>query len=217
MTRPVDERGAWFDDVSASFAGSAAFATAIVEGEPGMGKSTLLDAATRTARREGLLVLEARCSELESTYDYALARQLLDLARLEAPTTKEYQAQGPGCEHGPSTGPRLDRPGDSGKAASPLEVLHSVDGLHTEISRLAVWRPVLVAVDDLQWCDAPSASALVYLARRTVPGRILLLGGTLPHTTRHETTVADDLMAEPTTRVLHLRPLPAESVSRLVQ
>jgi DNA-binding CsgD family transcriptional regulator len=213
-TCSVDEREAWFDDVGAAFAGSAEFATTIVEGEPGMGKSTMLDAATLTARREGLLVLQARCSELESTYDYAMVRRLLDLARLEASATRDYQTQRPCCEHGAASGPDVEPPG--GPASRP-DMVGSVDGLYAEVSRLAVWRPVVIAVDDLQWCDASSASALVYLARRTVPGRILLLGATLPHTARHETDVADDLMAEPTTRVFHLRPLPAESVSRLVQ
>jgi DNA-binding CsgD family transcriptional regulator len=215
MTCSVDERGAWIDDLGAAFAGSAEFATVIVEGEPGMGKSTMLDAATRTARREGLLVLQARCSELESTYDYAVARQLLDLARLEAAATKGHER--PHCEHDATTGPAMGLPGDLGGRVSPVDALGSVDGLHAEVSRLAERRPVVVAVDDLQWCDASSASALAYLARRTVPGRILLLGTTLPHTARHETGVADDLMAEPTTCVVHLRPLPAESVSRLVQ
>jgi len=217
MTRSVDERASWFDEVGAAFAGSAEFATAIVEGEPGMGKSTMLDAATRAARREGLLVLQARCSELESTYDHAVARQLLDLARLEASASREYQAQRPCCEHGATTGAGVNPPLDPSGPVSPDDVADSVDRLHAEVSRLAVWRPVVVAVDDLQWCDASSAAALIYLARRTMSGRILLLGATLPHTARHETGVADDLMAEPTTRVFHLRPLPAESVSRLVQ
>ena len=86
----------------------------------------------------------------------------------------------------------------------------SVTRLHAEVSRLALYRPVVVAVDDLEWCDASSAAALVYLARRTMPGRILLLAATSPHGARHETGAADELMAEPTARVLHLRPLPPE-------
>ena len=77
-------------------------------------------------------------------------------------------------------------------------------------------RPIVVAVDDLHWCDAPSAAALVYLARRTMPGRILLVAATSPHSARHETGAADELLAEPTTRALHLRPLPPGRVSRLV-
>jgi DNA-binding CsgD family transcriptional regulator len=209
----VDERHQWLDHLSAAFVGSAGFATAIVEGEPGLGKSAMLDEAARAARREGLLVLQARCSELESTYDYAVARRLLDLARLEAAATFEQLAERP---PGPIILPGPGVPGGLGEAGPPIDVAGSVGRLHAEFSRLARFRPVVVAVDDLQWCDAPSAAALVYLARRTMPGRILLVATTSPHSERHETRVADELMAEPSARVLHLRPLPPERVSRLV-
>ncbi len=201
------------DNLSAAFVGSAGFATAIVEGEPGLGKSAMLDEAAHAARREGLLVLQARCCELESTYDYAVARRLLDLARLEAAATSEHSAE---RTPDPPVLPGLGVPGDLGAAVRPIDVAGSVSSLHAEFSRLALFRPVVVAVDDLQWCDAPSAAALVYLARRTMPGRMLLVAATSPHSARHETCVADELMAEPSARVLQLRPLPPERVSRLV-
>ena len=49
MTGSDDERRQWLDDLGAAFVGSTGFATAIVEGEPGLGKSTILDAAARAA------------------------------------------------------------------------------------------------------------------------------------------------------------------------
>jgi DNA-binding CsgD family transcriptional regulator len=191
MTRSVDERDEWIDDLGAAFAGSAQFANAIVEGEPGLGKSKILDAAADAARRAGLLVLQARCSELESAYDFAVARRLLDVVRLTDPTTPEHRSDG-------------------------ADVTASISGLYDEVRRLSLQQPVVVVLDDLQWCDARSAAALAYLARRTIPGQILLVAATSPHTARHETGVADDLMAEPSTRVIHLHPLPPQSVSRLV-
>jgi DNA-binding CsgD family transcriptional regulator len=212
----LDERRQWLDDLGASFVGSARFATAIVEGEPGLGKSAMLDAAARAAHREGLLVLQARCSELESTYDYAVARRLLDLARLDATTAFEHLADRPSGGAGLTARPGAVLPADRSADAPRIDGASSVSGLHAELSRLALLRPVVVVVDDLHWCDAPSAAALVYLARRTMPGQILLVAATTPHSERHETGVVDDLMAEPTTRALHLRPLPAERVSRLV-
>ena len=167
MTLSVDERQECFDGFGAPFAGSAEFATAIVEGEPGLGKSTMLDEAARKARRERFLVLQARCSELESPFDYAVERRLLDQARLD-----------------PTAPVRLGHPGDFGGAVPQVGETGSVSGLHSEVSRLAIGRPVVVVVDDLQWCDKPSAAALVYLARRSMPGRILLLAATSPHSAR---------------------------------
>jgi DNA-binding CsgD family transcriptional regulator len=216
---PVDERDTWLDDLGAAFTGSAEFATAIVEGEPGLGKSAMLDAAARTARREGHLVLQARCSELESTYDYALARRLIELVRLEASATFDRSAERPSVPPGTTATvkPGADRPLDADGTDPDIDTTSCVTDLYTEVSRVALWRPVVVAVDDLQWCDSPSAAALVYLARRATPGRILLIAAASPHSARHETGVADELMAEPTSRVLHLRPLSPGSVARLVQ
>jgi DNA-binding CsgD family transcriptional regulator len=211
MSDAIDERDSWLDDLGAAFTGSAAFATAMVEGEPGLGKSSMLDAAARVARREGHLVLQARCSELESTYEYALARRLIDLLRLEAPATFERSAEMP------SATPGAERPIDRDQASPRTDTAGSVTDLYAEVSRVALWRPVVVAVDDLQWCDAPSAAELVYLARRAMPGRILLVAATSPHSARHESGAADELMDEPTTRVLHLHPLSPGSVSGFVQ
>ena len=145
-----------------------------------------------------------------------MARRLLDLARLEAAATFEHLAAGPSCLPEPMTPPGLGFPGNRDGVVPQMDAANSVSGLYAEFSRLAMLQPIVVAVDDLHWCDESSAAALVYLARRTMPGRILLVAATSPHSARHETGVADELMAEPTTRALHLRPLPPGRVSRLV-
>jgi hypothetical protein len=82
--------------------------------------------------------------------------------------------------------------------------------------QVAVHRPVLVVVDDLQWCDRASSGSLSYLARRTVPGRIVLVGATLPHESSVEVGAADAIISEPSTRVFRLGELSPEGVRSVV-
>jgi hypothetical protein len=50
----------------------------VIEGEPGIGKSTLVGAAIERARPAGLRVLRARASELERQYPYGIALGLFE-------------------------------------------------------------------------------------------------------------------------------------------
>jgi AAA ATPase domain len=60
--------------------------TVVVEGPPGIGKSSLLAAAGRSA--DGFQVLRARGSELEREFPFGVVRQLLE------PTLAQADAQG---------------------------------------------------------------------------------------------------------------------------
>jgi hypothetical protein len=50
----------------------------LIEGPAGIGKTALLDAAREHGRRAGLRILTARGGELEWSFPYSVARQLLD-------------------------------------------------------------------------------------------------------------------------------------------
>ena len=70
------------------------------------------------------------------------------------------------------------------------------------IDRLAAQRPVVVAIDDLQWLDTSSANVLAYAGRR------LPKGAALPCTTRTEDAVARLQLPSPdAVRRIRLRPL----------
>jgi AAA ATPase domain len=120
-------------------------------GEAGMGKSALLDYAER--RASGMTVLRARAAEDEAALPYAALHQLLSgvLPRLERLPVPQARALGValGLEEG----------------AAPDPFLVAVATL-TLLSDLAAERPVLCLVDDAQWADAPSLSAVAFFARR---------------------------------------------------
>ncbi|MDW5592723.1 AAA family ATPase [Conexibacter stalactiti] len=136
---------------------------ALIEGPAGIGKSRLL-AALRERAADRMLVLGARCGELERDFSFGAVRQLFEpLLRADAG----------GCERpnllvgaaAPAAGVLGGPAADDATAAAEgsFAVLH---GLYWATLELAEERPLLLAFDDLQWSDRPSLRFLAYLARR---------------------------------------------------
>jgi hypothetical protein len=122
-------------------------AAVLLAGDAGMGKTTLWHATVETARAHGCRILSTRPSAAEARLGFAGLRDLLDgVARevLEAVPAPQADAL--------RVALLLERPGrtavdQSVVAASFLSALRA----------LGTSRPVLVAVDDVQWLDAPTA------------------------------------------------------------
>jgi DNA-binding CsgD family transcriptional regulator len=146
----------------------------IIEGEPGIGKTALLEATL--AQAAGLYVLRARCAEAESRLAYAGLADLLGrvtqtvLARLPSPQRRALEVVLGRAE----PGREAVQPQVVGRAT--LAVLES----------LATGAPLLVAIDDVQWLDPASIRTLTFVLRRleVVPVGVLLtrrgVGGRLP-------------------------------------
>jgi DNA-binding CsgD family transcriptional regulator len=133
--------------------GASAF---VLEGEAGMGKTTLWRAGLDRAVGFGLRTLEAQPAESEAELSFAGLGDLLD------PVLEEVLAPLPAGQR---------------SALSRALVLEDVEGSQPDahavgvallgaLRALAASGPVLVAVDDVQWLDAASAGALEYAARR---------------------------------------------------
>ena len=126
-----------------------------ISGEAGIGKSTLWAAIVAAATTAGALVLEARPASPEVRLSFSGIVDLLDghvdvvLDRLSVPQRAALEVA-------------LYRQ-PAGEASESGIV--GVAVLQT-LRLLAETRPVVVAVDDLQWLDAPSAGALEYAIRR---------------------------------------------------
>lgn len=132
---------------------------AILDGEAGIGKSTLWRHALHTALADGQRVLIARPAAAEAGLSYAaladLLRPLGDLPDvLPAPRRAAL------------AGALLI---DGGEAAV-VEPVAVALGLHALLEILARRGPVLVAVDDWQWLDPASAAVVAYAARRLPDG-----------------------------------------------
>lgn len=135
-------------------------AAVCVRGEPGIGKTSLLEEAGSLAR--GAHVLRARGVEAESQLAFAglygLVRPLLDGigALPEASSGALLGALG----LGPPTG------------AERFAVGAATLGL---LSLAAEERPILCLIDDLHWIDAGSRDAMLFAARRLGPEGIAVI------------------------------------------
>ena len=206
MTPPLVERErevaqlAALVDAVASGEGRAV----LIEGPAGIGKSALLAQARRRAADSGALVLAARGSELEREFPFGVVRQLL-----ESVVAEQEQLLTGAAAPAASVFGSLDGEGDVSFAA-----LH---GLFWVALNLAAERPLVLAVDDLHWCDRPSLRFLAYLARR-LEGQPILVPATV-RTNEPGTDVAllDEIAHDPATISIRPVPLSGEAVTALVR
>ncbi|WP_167880340.1 AAA family ATPase [Nocardioides guangzhouensis] len=133
----------------------------LVEGEPGVGKTTLLGAARSLA--DGFTVLTARGVEAEAGLAHAGLLELLRPVRDLVAEVPDTQAAALGSALGWSPGPA---------AADGFLVAAATLSL---LAARAERGPVLVLVDDLQWVDRESAAAILFAARRLGPDPVAFL------------------------------------------
>lgn len=128
----------------------------IMIGGPGIGKTTLWDAAIAGARAHGRRVLAARSSGSEARLPFAGLIDLCEdiepaeLAELAAPERSALEVALLRAE------PR----------GGPVDSTAIAVALLGTIRAVAARDPILIAIDDLQWLDQPSADLLAFVARR---------------------------------------------------
>jgi DNA-binding CsgD family transcriptional regulator len=136
----------------------------VIEGEAGIGKTTIWLAALEQARESGFRVLSARAGQAESVLAYAAVADLLgdvDQAVLAVLPDVQRIAVDRVLLRASDDGPATDQ---HAVAAAFASVVH----------RLSIDSPVLLAIDDVQWLD-PSSEAVVAHAARRLDGRVGVL------------------------------------------
>ena len=135
----------------------------VVHGDPGVGKTALLEYALETAK--DFRVVRTSGIEGETELDYAGLQQLCSPLLSLIERLPEPQRDALGVAFGLSPG----------RPPSPFLVGLAVLGL---LSDAAEQRPLLCMVDDAQWLDDASEAALAFVARRLLAERIALVFGT---------------------------------------
>jgi predicted ATPase len=137
----------------------------VLQGEPGIGKTLLWERAVERARTQSLRVLSCRGAEAEAGLSLAgLSDQLSDVIREVGSELLPVRREALEValllrEPGP------EPPDSRAIGLALLDVLRL----------LAQVGPVVVAVDDIQWLDPPSAGALQLALRRLKTERVGLL------------------------------------------
>jgi DNA-binding CsgD family transcriptional regulator len=145
-------------------------AALLLEGEPGIGKTTLWSAGIDQARRRGWQVLTCRPVQSEAALSFSALGDLLEpvpeaaLGALPGPQRRALDVALLRAEPGP------EPPDQRAVAVAFLGVIRA----------LAQAAPVIVGVDDLPWLDRSSAAVLEYTLRRltTQPAGLLATAAT---------------------------------------
>ncbi|HEU5293807.1 MAG TPA: AAA family ATPase [Burkholderiaceae bacterium] len=122
----------------------------LVLGEPGIGKTRLLDHLTERAAAQGMRVIRARCFEAEAVRPYGF---WIDALRGVPTGDADEQVR---AAIAPLIGGQIS-------AVSREQLFDAAAGL---FNRLAASQPLVIAVDDLQWIDDASAALLHFVARQ---------------------------------------------------
>jgi DNA-binding CsgD family transcriptional regulator len=139
----------------------------LLVGEPGAGKTALLDAAADAAREAGTAVLRAAGVQFEADLTYSGLHQVL------------LQVFGQFERLGAAQRDALNVALGYGEGPPPDRLLVSTATL-TVLVQAAAARPVLMVVDDLPWLDRASAGVLGFVARRLAGSRAGFLAALRP-------------------------------------
>jgi DNA-binding CsgD family transcriptional regulator len=143
----------------------------VIEGEPGIGKSRLIDELTNMVDAKGWPVLVCRCGELDVDHPFVpILDGLEDLVRgplgasIDIPSElitaiAMLRREGKGSKDGKG---REDGKGSEGAEGGEQITTMIIEGLHD----LARSGPVLVVFEDAHWIDEASARVLWRIARK---------------------------------------------------
>jgi DNA-binding CsgD family transcriptional regulator len=125
----------------------------LLSGDPGVGKTSLLDQAAAIAVGSGIRLLRATGSQFEADISFAALHQLLRPCLAEVPALSPLHVRALNVALGLGEGP----------PPAQLLVASAVLALLQQAARE---QPLLLIVDDLPWLDRASAVVLGMVARR---------------------------------------------------
>ncbi len=182
----------------------------LVEGQAGIGKSRLMDAARSMAAAAGVRVLSASGDEWERGFAFGVMRQLFEPVLARATAAERAELLG-GAARLASTvlEPTVQEPADSSLAGA--------HGLYWLTANLAERGPLLLVVDDAHWADAPSLRAIAYQVRRLADLPVLVLLTARTAAPPAAADLLDAIRAEPSTTSLRPSPLSRDAAAALVR
>jgi DNA-binding SARP family transcriptional activator len=199
---------------------STCLRVALIEGEPGIGKTRLAEEVAAEARRRGAMVLWGR--SFEGGAAPALWPWLPPLRALVAALPEPAQlAPELAALLSPAAVPGGGSTETPGSGATPVQVARFalVEAVADLLARSAVARPVVLVLDDLQWADVESLELLTSMVGRLADARLLIVVTVRElEVGRNDTVVATlaGLTRSTGARRLALRGLASEATDALV-
>lgn len=178
----------------------------LIEGQAGIGKSRLLLEMRRMAEAAGFANVLARGYEFERDYAFGMLRQLISNAQREDGENEIATNANAADELMAAFS------GDDGEAATTFQIF---EGCYWATVRAAETVPILITIDDLQWCDRPSLEYLAYLARRIESLPIVIAATVRPADSSAGAAAVRELMSDPNRLSITPRPLGAAAVGAM--
>jgi tetratricopeptide (TPR) repeat protein len=212
-TDDLVDRGLELEELSAALgeASTGRGRLVLIEGPAGIGKSRLLAEARRLTAGLDLRVLTARGSPLEKEYGLGAVRQLFE-AVVADPTTARALLSGAAASAAPVFD--LAASPEPSRSDTSLATLH---GLYWLTVNLSARTPLLIAVDDVQWCDSGSLRFLAYLVRRVEELPVIVVATRRTGEAHEDDVLLAELAHDPATILVRPGPLTAGGVATLVR
>lgn len=137
----------------------------LVTGDPGVGKTVIMNAASDAASAAGMRVLRAAGVQFEAVTSFSGLHQVLLPLLSALPQLAAVHRNALNVALG------------FGEGAPPSRLVVSNAALML-LRHVAAARPVLMILDDLQWLDRASAGVLSFVARRVGGSHVGLIGAT---------------------------------------
>ena len=182
----------------------------LVEGPAGIGKSRLLVEAVRLATAGGARVLSARGSQLERSFGFGAVRQLFEPCARDPERRDALLA---GAAAGAAT-VFEEVAGDAPVQHGSFAVLH---GLYWMTVNLASDGPLVICVDDIQWCDSASLRYLAYLVKRLEGLPVLVVLALRTGEQHPDEALLAEIALDASVHVLRPAPLSPQAAETLVR
>jgi DNA-binding NarL/FixJ family response regulator len=182
----------------------------VIEGPAGIGKTRLLAEGRRVAEESGSRVLLARGGELERELAFGIVRQLFEQEVIARDAKPLQGAASAAREVFDATAKTTH--GDAQDDAS-FAIMHALYWMTVNVAGDA---PLVIAVDDLHWCDEPSLRYFGYLVRRLEGLSVTLMCTVRPLAGRAQAALLGEIVGDPLSLSLHPGPLSDGATARLV-
>jgi DNA-binding CsgD family transcriptional regulator len=181
----------------------------VLEAPAGLGKTALLERTVEMANDAGCLVRRTAAGPLERHFPFAVLRALLEAPLRDASDEERAEL----LEGAASAAGVLLLDGTMPGGDATMMVAHSTLWL---CSALAERQPLVIMVDDVQWCDRASLEVLSYIARRVEDLPLLIVLGA-----RADAAEANGLVGLigglTAASMLHPQPLTASGAVKLIR
>ena len=154
-----------------------------VSGEPGIGKTALLNASVNALQAQygtdRMWYLRGDCLQQFGRGEaYMPVLAAISAHSRQADSTEFIRTLAESAPTWLAQLPELDRPRDDGAATAPSEEISNermLRELSIALERAAEIRPVVLVLDDLHWADLSTIDLVTALVRRTEPARIVTI------------------------------------------